>query len=53
MRKVNSIEEYIEVNSHFAEALELLRQIITSTELEETLKWNAPVYALEGKNVLG
>lgn len=53
MRKINSIEEYIEANSHFSEALLLLRQIINSTELEETLKWNAPVYSLNGKNVLG
>ncbi|MGM5470067.1 YdeI/OmpD-associated family protein [Flavobacteriaceae bacterium LMO-SS05] len=53
MKKVNSVEEYIEVHSHFGEALALLRQIINSTELEETLKWNAPVYALNGKNVLG
>ena len=53
MKKVNSVEEYIEVNSHFGEALTLLRQIIMKTELEETLKWNAPVYALDGKNVLG
>ena len=53
MKKVNSVEEYIEVNSHFGDALTLLRQIINSTELEETLKWNAPVYTLNGKNVLG
>lgn len=53
MKKVNSVEEYIEVNSHFGEALTLLRQIINSTELEETLKWNAPVYTLNEKNVLG
>jgi uncharacterized protein YdeI (YjbR/CyaY-like superfamily) len=53
MKKVNSVEEYIEVNSHFGEALMLLRQIINSTELEETLKWSAPVYTLNSKNVLG
>jgi len=53
MKKVNSVEEYIEVHSHFGEALTLLRQIINSTELEETLKWSAPVYTLNGKNVLG
>lgn len=53
MRKVNSVEEYIEVNSHFGNELELLRQIITSTELKETLKWSAPVYTLNSKNVLG
>jgi len=53
MKKTNSIEEYIESNAHFSEALEVLREIINSTELEETLKWNAPVYALNGKNVVG
>ena len=53
MKKVASVEEYIENNSHFSEALLLLRNIITKTELEETLKWSAPVYALDGKNVVG
>src|SRR5690554_2497648 len=53
MKKTNSVEEYIESNAHFSEALEVLREIINSTELEETLKWNAPVYALNGKNVVG
>jgi len=53
MKKVNSVEEYLEVNSHFSKALSLLRKIISSTELEETLKWSAPVYTLNGKNVLG
>ena len=53
MKKVYSVEEYIEVNSHFGEELTLLRSIINSTEPSETLKWSAPVYALEGKNVVG
>ena len=52
MKKVTSVEEYIE-NNNFGEALNLLRSIINKTELEETLKWNAPVYALDGKNVVG
>ena len=53
MSKINSVEEYIEANSHFSEALILLREIINSTELEETLKWSAPVYTINNKNVLG
>ena len=53
MKKITSVEEYIEVHSKWADALTLLRDIITSTELEETLKWSAPVYSLNGKNVLG
>lgn len=52
MKKITSVEEYIEHNSHYGEALTILRTIILSTELEETIKWNSPVYALNGKNVL-
>lgn len=53
MKKVHSIEEYIEMNSYFEKELNLLRAIIFKTELKETIKWNAPVYTLNGKNVLG
>lgn len=53
MKKVSSVEEYIEINAHFAEELSLIRDIINSTKLEETLKWNAPTYTLDGKNVVG
>ena len=53
MKKVSSVEEYIEVNAHFAEELTILRDILNSTELEETLKWSAPTYTLNSKNVIG
>ena len=53
MKKVYSVEEYIESYAHFSEALTLLRNIINSTELNESLKWSAPVYDLNGKNVVG
>jgi uncharacterized protein YdeI (YjbR/CyaY-like superfamily) len=53
MKKVDSVEEYIEVNSHYSEALTLLRELLLSTELEESLKWSAPVYTIAGKNVIG
>lgn len=53
MKKVSSVEEYIEVNSHFSDALTLLRDLIISTQLDESLKWSAPVYSLNGKNVVG
>ena len=35
------------------EILIVLREIIRSTELIETLKWGGPVYTLGGKNVVG
>jgi len=53
MKKVYSVEEYIETNSHFGEALTLLRTIILKTNLNESVKWSAPVYDLNGKNVVG
>lgn len=53
MKKVTSVEEYIESNTHFSEALTLLRSIILKTELNEAIKWSAPVYDLDGKNVVG
>ncbi|OIQ29728.1 MAG: hypothetical protein BM564_05855 [Bacteroidetes bacterium MedPE-SWsnd-G2] len=53
MKKATSVEEYIEINAHWAEALILLREVILQTELEETLKWSAPVYTLNSKNVMG
>jgi len=53
MKKVYSVQEYIENNEHFGEALTMLRNIINSTELNESIKWSAPVYDLNGKNIIG
>lgn len=53
MKKVYSVEEYIENNSHFKKELEVLREVVLKTELNEAVKWSAPVYDLNGKNVLG
>lgn len=53
MKKVYSVDEYIESNEHYGEALTILRNLINSTELKEAIKWSAPVYDLNGKNVVG
>ncbi len=53
MKKIYSVEEYIEENEHFGEALTLLRDIINTTECEETIKWSAPTYTISKKNVIG
>ncbi|WP_400080306.1 YdeI family protein [Winogradskyella sp. R77965] len=53
MKKVYSVEEYIEINQHYNDELTILRDILNSTELEETVKWSMPTYCLNGKNVLG
>ena len=53
MKKPNSAEEYLEMHPKFEEKLSKLRAIILSTELEETIKWNAPVYTVNSNNVTG
>ena len=53
MKKVTSVEEYIELHSNFSNLLEELRAIVLKTDLEEAIKWSSPVYILNGKNVLG
>ncbi len=53
MKKVTSVEEYIENNSHYKTELETLRALLLSTQLMEHIKWNAPVYSLNNKNVVG
>jgi uncharacterized protein YdeI (YjbR/CyaY-like superfamily) len=53
MKKVSSVEEYIEENTHFGDALKILHEIISNTELTATIKWNAPIYELNGKKVMG
>ena len=53
MKKVTSVEEYIETHEKWSDALSTLRNIINNTELNEAIKWSAPVYDLNGKNVVG
>lgn len=53
MIKITSVEEYIELNTHFSAEITILRGLINSTELKETIKWNMPTFYLNEKNVLG
>jgi len=53
MGKVTSTEEYIAPHPHWIEELTLLTSIFNETELEGSIKWSAPVYTINGKNVAG
>ena len=53
MPKVNSFEEYVELEESFQDELNWLRDILISTELEETIKWYIPTYCVNNKNVIG
>ena len=53
MKTNPSVDEYIITTGKWREALILLREIVLSLPMAETLKWGRPIYTFEGKNVLG
>jgi uncharacterized protein YdeI (YjbR/CyaY-like superfamily) len=53
MKSHRTVEEYILNANNGKEILIVLREIIRSTELGETIKWGIPVYMVDGKNVVG
>ena len=53
MKRAKSVEEYIALGGEWQESLLLLRELMQSTPLEETVKWGMPVYTLNNKNVAG
>lgn len=53
MEMAKSIDEYIEKQEVYREALEFLREILNQTELVEAVKWGLPTYTLNKKNVVG
>lgn len=48
-----TVDEYISANTHWNRALKLLREICRNTEMQEEVKWGAPCYTVNGKNVVG
>ncbi len=53
MKNVKTVDEFILKSKYGKEILILLRELISKTGLEETIKWGAPVYTLDGKNIVG
>lgn len=53
MQRCTTVDEYIQNATHWQAELKKLRKILLTTELTETVKWNAPCYTFEGKNVVG
>lgn len=53
MKRFKTVDEFIENQPKWREALELLRNLMLTTELKETVKWGMPVYTLNSKNVVG
>lgn len=49
----NAVEEYIDKQKKWKKEIIKLRNMFLSTEMTETIKWGAPVYTVNGKNVAG
>jgi uncharacterized protein YdeI (YjbR/CyaY-like superfamily) len=53
MAAKEKIEACFDKSGPFKEGIGKLRSIALGCGLEESLKWNAPVYTQEGKNIVG
>ena len=53
MKRYKTVDDYIEGAQQWQRELRRLRKILQSTGLDETIKWGAPCYTLNGKNVVG
>lgn len=53
MKRFETAQEYIASKKDWKQSLILLRDILLSTKLGESLKWGIPVYTFEGKNIVG
>lgn len=53
MKRFKSVGEYIDSHIEKQEELILLREILLATEVVETVKWGAPIYTVNGKNIAG
>lgn len=51
MEKSEKVEAYYAEEHHFKEGIAKLREVALKTKAEETFKWHAPVYMVNGKNV--
>lgn len=53
MKRHKSVEDYIASSDQWGAELKKLRAILSATELAEEIKWGAPCYTYDGKNVVG
>jgi uncharacterized protein YdeI (YjbR/CyaY-like superfamily) len=53
MGRVKTVDEYLDHASAWQSGLRRLRALLLESGLEETVKWGAPCYTLDGKNVVG
>lgn len=50
---IADVDDYLAKHTAWSAGLTALRDVLTSTELDETFKWGMPCYTFDGKNVVG
>ncbi len=53
MKTTKTPDEYYQTNRDWQDEVNSLRAILLDTELVEEIKWGAPCYTFQGKNVVG
>ena len=53
MQRAKSVDAFIKQSTQWREELTRLRDILRATSLQEEIKWGAPCYTHNGKNVVG
>ena len=53
MQRFKSVPDYLAGHGEWKPVLERLRAVMNESGLEETVKWGAPCYTLNGKNLVG
>lgn len=53
MERYSSADAFYESQDEWQEICDAIRDVLLSTELEETLKWYMPAYTYNGKNIIG
>lgn len=53
MKRSKSVDDYIKTSENWQPELRKLREVLKATALTEEVKWGAPCYTFDGKNVVG
>ncbi|SDS04735.1 Uncharacterized conserved protein YdeI, YjbR/CyaY-like superfamily, DUF1801 family [Polaribacter sp. KT25b] len=51
--KNSKVDEYISKKENWRKELELLRSVFSDLPVDETIKWGAPTYVFNNKNIVG
>ena len=53
MKRFKTVDDYVKGSESWQAELVRLREILNATPLKEEVKWGAPCYTYDGKNVVG